>query len=408
MADSVVIFGAGKIGRSFLGLLFSRGGMRVTFVDAVPQVVEQLQSAREYRVIQLAPDGSSRTERVSDISCVVAGDREAVRTAVADASIICTAVGMRAFATVSEQIAQSLEDAPPRPRNLILAENIHGAGATAREIVARHGVTVAPAPGGLGIIETSIGKMVPSASPPGLVLESPLDVTAEPYSTLIVDRTGWAGTFPDMSGLLGVTNIRAYVDRKLFIHNFGHAATVYLGVQADPACRYVADALDAPGVLEQVRTVMMTSAAALAAEYPGDLDEADLADHVEDLIERFGNPYLYDTVIRVGQDLQRKLGADDRIVGAMKLMARHNADLGGAARVYLAALQFAPRPGPGEEVPEADRTLTTEYERRGLRWALARYSELGGNAEGPAARVRDAILRAGLGVNACYNEAENP
>ncbi len=43
--------------------------------------------------------------------------------------------------------------------------------------------------------------------------------------------------------------------------------------------------------------------------------------YVEDLIVRMVNPYVRDTVARVGRDPARKLGWDDRLVGAMRLAA---------------------------------------------------------------------------------------
>ena len=403
MRDSVIIFGAGKIGRSFLGLIFSRAGLQVTFIDAVPQVVDELQKAGGYSVIQLSPDGSRRTDHVEGIAAIRADDSTAVRTAVTDASIICTAVGMRAFASVMEQIAAALAGAGARgpvrvrqamggARNIILAENIHGAGRMARDILERHDVSVVPAPGGVGIIETSIGKMVPTSSPPGLELSSPMDVTAEAYSTLIVDRRKWAGAFPDIDGLKGVQNIQAYVDRKLFIHNFGHAAAAYLGALERPEGRYIAEVLESPTVLEGVRAVMVASADALAAEYPGDLTPADLMAHVTDLIARFRNPYLYDTVIRVGRDLRRKLGPADRIVGAMRLMAEHSLDLQLPARVYHAALVFAPADLPPEDLLPEDRQLQAELAEHGLSYVLERYSGLGPEVTGAEAAVREAVL----------------
>ena len=40
---------------------------------------------------------------------------------------------------------------------------------------------------------------------------------------------------------------------------------------------------------------------------------ADLEDHIDDLIYRFRNKALQDTIFRVGQDLTRKLSYDDRL-----------------------------------------------------------------------------------------------
>ena len=39
---------------------------------------------------------------------------------------------------------------------------------------------------------------------------------------------------PDVPGLDPKHNMKAYVDRKSFIHNFGHALCAYLGYLEDP------------------------------------------------------------------------------------------------------------------------------------------------------------------------------
>ncbi|MDH5689661.1 MAG: mannitol-1-phosphate 5-dehydrogenase, partial [Candidatus Bathyarchaeota archaeon] len=46
----IVIFGAGNIGRSFIGQLFSRSGYEVVFVDIDDVIVNALNEKRKYRV----------------------------------------------------------------------------------------------------------------------------------------------------------------------------------------------------------------------------------------------------------------------------------------------------------------------------------------------------------------------
>ena len=75
----------------------------------------------------------------------------------------------------------------------------------------------------MGLVETSIGKMVPIMKTEDLE-EDPLLVYAEPYNTLILDRKGFLGDIPHIEEFALKDNIKAWVDRKAFIHNLGHAA----------------------------------------------------------------------------------------------------------------------------------------------------------------------------------------
>jgi len=69
---------------------------------------------------------------------------------------------------------------------------------------------------------------------------------------------------------------------------------------------------------------MLQSAQILLVAYPEDFTMDDLKTHIEDLICRFRNKALKDTIFRVGMDLQRKLGSDDRFMGAVHLAMENN------------------------------------------------------------------------------------
>lgn len=64
---------------------------------------------------------------------------------------------------------------------------------------------------------------------------------------------------------------------------------------------------------------MLQAAAVLGTLYPRDFIASELEAHIDDLIFRFRNKALGDTLFRVGCDLQRKLGAEDRLAGAIHL-----------------------------------------------------------------------------------------
>jgi mannitol-1-phosphate 5-dehydrogenase len=51
MSAKLVLFGAGKIGRSFIGQLFSRSGYEVVFVDINTAVIDALNEKRKYKVV---------------------------------------------------------------------------------------------------------------------------------------------------------------------------------------------------------------------------------------------------------------------------------------------------------------------------------------------------------------------
>ena len=78
------------------------------------------------------------------------------------------------------------------------------------------------------------------------------------------------------------------------------------------------EALAVPAVYELVREVMIQSSEILLKKYPDEFSREALTDHINDLLERFQNKALGDTIFRVGCDLFRKLRPEDRLAGAVK------------------------------------------------------------------------------------------
>lgn len=383
----LVQFGAGNIGRSFLGQLFSRAGWEVVFVDVNPGLLERLNERRSYDVVIKREGRPDERRRIEGVRAVDGRDAAAVAEELASADLAATSVGKAALPKILPVIARGLALRRARrgdvPLDLIIAENARGADELFREVLSAELGPGYPLEALVGLVETSIGKMVPIMRAADLA-EDPLQVFAEEYEDLILDGRGFRGPAPAVPGLHPVADIQAYVDRKLFVHNLGHATAAYLGCRAAPAAELLADALAIPGVEEGARAAMAEAADALAAEYPAAYGRADLEAHIEDLLFRFKNRALGDTVHRVGRDLYRKLDREDRIVGAMLLCARRGLPMAAIARSYRAALDFAAPDENGALFP-ADERFRAELLPRGLDAILAEASRLDGREAADAA-----------------------
>lgn len=86
------------------------------------------------------------------------------------------------------------------------------------------------------------------------------------------------------------------------------------------------------------RVAMMESAQAISLEHGIELTE--ILCHVDQLIMRFGNRQLGDTIERVGKDLQRKLSPNDRLIGALNLCVKNGVEPIGICTGIAAALRF--------------------------------------------------------------------
>lgn len=359
-------FGAGNIGRSFVAQLFSAAGYDVIFVDVVDELVNALNARGRYRV--MIRDVESREIWVERVRAVHGKNLEAVADALAEADIAATAVGPNALPFLYPGIAKGLQLRHERyglkPIDIILAENLRNAAGIVREGLRKQLSPDFPLDDMVGLVETSIGKMVPIMTEEQKA-EDLLWVFAEAYNTLILDEVAFHNPIPAVPGLSPKRNMAAYVERKLFIHNLGHAAVAYLGFLYDPTLTYIWQAVAVPSVREAAEAAMWESAQALIAAYPGEFTEENQRAHIDDLLRRFGNRALGDTIFRVGRDLLRKLSREDRIIGAMLFDQAHGIPFTATARVAAAACEFRGVDERGR-VSSPDMKFGEEYYPRGL------------------------------------------
>ncbi|PIX35239.1 MAG: mannitol-1-phosphate 5-dehydrogenase [Candidatus Infernicultor aquiphilus] len=393
----MVQFGAGNIGRSFIGQLFSRSGYEVVFIDINKELVKELNKKRAYKLVIKRNELPDEIILIENIRAINGYDKEAVIREIVDTDILATAVGKNALPQIVPVIAQGLqwrdEKRRKNPLDIIIAENFRNVADYLRKELKSLLPLEYPFDELVGLIESSIGKMVPLMKEEDKKKDL-LWIFAEPYNTLIVDKKGFKTPLPQIRDLRAVENIKAYVDRKLFIHNLGHSAAAYLGYQYDSKMTYIYEALELPEIYKIVREGMKQSAVALNKAYPKDLALQDLQNHIDDLLFRFQNKSLRDTIFRVGRDLYRKLDKNERLVGSMLLAQKQNVPYHKIKRVFYAALNFKAKDQKGEMYPLDKIFFQREYPR-GLKHILKNVCHLSSHQD-EEAKVRKEIEKGNL------------
>lgn len=357
MQKKLVLFGAGKIGRSFIGQVFSRSGYEVVFVDISQQVINKLNECRQYKVVIKGRE-TDEIILVSNVRGVHLSEVEKLTNELADASVAALSVGQQGLPATLPIIAQSLlvrrQKHGEWPLDMIIAENMRNADQYIHSELRSLLPIDYPIERLVGLVETSIGKMVPIMTQKDMEADS-LQVFAEPYNTLIVAKNGFKNPIPEVSDLAPKENIKAWVDRKLFIHNLGHATAAYLGFQKNPGWIFIAEVLNDPEILAATRQTMLQSADILMGLYPEEFTKTQLEEHIDDLLLRFRNQSLGDTVFRVGCDLYRKLSPDDRLAGPIHAAIRLNKPFDLILKVLIAGISFRANDETGHFFPEDEK-----------------------------------------------------
>jgi len=252
--------------------------------------------------------------------------------------------------------------------DIIICENVRDASKIFRDGLSGHLPSSYPLESLVGLVETSIGKMVPIMTEEQKA-EDPLLIFAEAYNILIADKKGFKGEIPKVEGLEPKENMTAYVDRKLFVHNMGHAATAYLGYITSPEMKYIWQAVGDEHIQRAVEGAMWEAGRALVAEYPQEFNEQNMKEHIDDLIRRFGNRALGDTIYRVGRDIPRKLARNDRMIGTLLLEEKHGIPAPCISIGTAAAMLFRGRDENGE-LYERDRFFVEQVWPRGVDYIL--------------------------------------
>ncbi len=360
----IVIFGAGRIGRSFIGQLFSRSGYEVVFVDTIKKLTDSINRQKQYKVI-FKDNTGDQILHIKNVRGVHMQNSDKVSRELATAGVAALCVGQQGLPEAVLPFARALilrrKLFGDLPLDIIIAENMRNSDEYLSAELKRYLPWNYPLDQLAGLVETSIGKMVPIMSQKDME-EDPLQVFAEPYNILIVAKSGFRNPVPDVFNLEPKENIKAWVDRKLFIHNLGHATTAYIGFRKYPHAVYIYELLDDPGIFDAVQQTMIQSADILMALYPLEFTYSQLIAHIDDLLCRFRNKALGDTVFRVGCDLFRKLGPEDRLVAPIKSAISLNKPYGLILDALTAAISFRAYDENGKYFP-ADEKFFNESKR---------------------------------------------
>jgi len=369
-----VQFGAGNIGRGFLGQLFFETGYDTVFVDVIPEVVDGIRTRGAYP-LRIVGD-ETQTLTIGNVTAVHSSDQERVANAIAEADLAATAVGVKVLPKVAPVLALGLEkrfeQPDARPLNIIVCENLIDAGPFLREQVREHLPPKfhAALDEHVGFVEASICRMVPIMTD-AVKAEDPLLVCVEAYCELPVDAQGFKGPVPPLKNMQPRPNFKGYVERKLFVHNAGHATTAYLGYLRGH--EYIWQAMDDPIVVAEADAAMTETCAGLTAKHG--LDTQALNEHWVDLKSRFHNKALGDQIVRVAADPVRKLGPNDRLIGAATMCLEHGIEPAHVAFAAAAAIRYD---HSGDAAAQAIQEI---YRRHGLDGVLSQVCRISKDSE---------------------------
>lgn len=325
-----VHFGAGNIGRGFIGALFSQSGYHVTFVDIAEGIINQLNEEKQYKVILAADEQESLTiENVSGLNNL---KQEAeVIEAIKQADFLTTAIGPNILPRIAPLMAKGLgaraEAGITEKLYVIACENQISATDLLKGYILENlesGINLE----NVSFLNSAVDRIVPIQNNQGS-----LDVLVEPYHEWVVETTE---DIPHIEGMKIVPELAPFIERKLFTVNTGHAVIAYFGYLAG---KETIDQTLADGdIYKQVQATLGETGAYLIDRY--DLNPDEHQKYIDKIIGRFENARLNDGVTRVGRSPIRKLGPEDRLVRPALQAQKAGLSCTNLAKAIAAALLF--------------------------------------------------------------------
>lgn len=342
-----VHFGAGNIGRGFVGLLLHEGGYDVVFSDVAAPLVDAINAVSEYTVHAVGSGGGDAV--VTGFRAInSATDAASVVEEISTADVVTTAVGPTILRFVAPHVLAglALRDPALPPLQIMACENAIGATDLLRDHIREQAGDAWDGIAARAVFaNTAVDRIVP-AQPAG----AGVDVTVEPFYEWAIERTPFGDRPPHIPGAHFVDDLAPYIERKLFTVNTGHATTAYFGARA--GIEKISDALADPGIAAKVAATLEETSALLEAVHG--LDAAELADYRATILRRFANPELPDTAMRVGRQPLRKLSRHERFVGPAAAAAERGLSTSALVAAMGAALEF----------DEPDDEQSVELQRR--------------------------------------------
>lgn len=364
-----VHFGAGNIGRGFIGSLLSRSGFNICFVDVNKEIVDLLNEKGEYRVVLAAENGEETVvKNIHAVNSIT--NPEQVIEEIVNASLVTTAVGPNILEKIAGLISKGLKERVKRGKgtlNIIACENMIGGSKFLKEKV-YEGLTNEERERFDSLFafpNAAVDRIVPLQEN-----EDKLMVSVEPFFEWVVDNSKMLGAIPTIDGVTYVDDLTPYIERKLFTVNTGHASAAYFGYQL--GLKTIKEAMENETVLSLIKNVLRESGDVLIKKY--NFNKANHDKYVEKIISRFQNPYINDEIPRVARGPIRKLGGNDRLISPAKQYYQYVA----SEPVYLAKAIAAALKYDFAEDEEA-KVLQEKIEKQGYKKALCEVSGLNEN-----------------------------
>ncbi len=369
---TILIWGAGRIGRGFVGDIFASAGYHLVFVDQAKSLVEKLNQRESYTVVKAINEKNISFSKIENFKAFHTSQKQEIQKIINKIDTIAIATFPKNFGSVARTLQPLIinrkQTNPDNPINILICTNLVHAGPLFQQhlLTGLEKTEFEYFSEKVGIVETLIIRIAPPA-PQEEIKKDPLVVWTNGYSEFPVAKSDFKGTPPEIPNFRFVQDMRAEEKRKIYTYNMCHAILGYYGFQL--GYDLLVECLDDHFIRREVEGALDEASKALQREYA--FSENKMTNWIHGVIEQTDNSTIGDSVIRMAADPIRKLKRDDRLVGPALLSLQNGINPSHIINAIGAAFHY------NNENDPASVKISNQIKTDGLKKTIHHICELG-------------------------------
>ncbi|WP_196593769.1 mannitol-1-phosphate 5-dehydrogenase [Pectinatus sottacetonis] len=364
-----VHFGAGNIGRGFIGELLHNSGFEITFIEVDKHTVDYINKNNNYTIYII--NDNYRKELIDNVCAVspITDEPKAIE-AIVNADIITTSVCVDNLPKIASTLAKGLKQRLSQNKekvNILSCENaFYATDMLKKALMECKSSLTEKELDSIGCFpNVAVDRIALSTEQDGIRIPQ-----IETSFELVIEKNKLKDPASQpIKGAEYAENLGMYLERKLYVFNCGHATAAYLGYYKKLPTIY--DALNDKDIYASVINTMRESAAMMTKKFTFTMDE--LETFIQKILKRISLKELHDEVVRVGRSPIRKLGRRDRLVGPAVLAQEYGLKNDYLAKAIASGYHF------DYEKDEQAVEIQLFIKNNGIEKAVEKYSAITSN-----------------------------
>lgn len=329
-------FGAGNIGRGFIGQVLNESGYNITFIDINELIVTTLNQVESYKVII----NDNKTEKiVNNFSALNSlSDTNKIIENINKADLITTSIGVSVLPSIAKTIAVALKikvkDNNTQPMDIMACENIINATELLKTEIFKHLDNEEKK-----FINQYVGFVNVLVDRTVLIKKNfdPLLVEVENYYEWTINQTQIKSQINNQIKNANYTNnLYRYIQRQLLITSIGYEASSYLAAYNQE--KDIFNDLKNDKTKNQLLAVLEETKNLLLTKH--EFKQEEIIPYQEMIIDRLKNNEIKEDINKLCRLPINKLANDQILITAITDCYKQNLEYNNLARIYAYILKY--------------------------------------------------------------------